>query len=847
MIDDLEIEEHIKSCLSIDTKALNLQMLNIYTFPEAITDCTSLETLDLSFNRLRKLPSSFGKLKNLKTIILDENDFSEIPKILFELESLEEIYLSINRIKSISTDINKLKNLRFLSLNSNQIEYIPDECFDVKSLRRLSLGNIQITELPVEIANLNELESLNLFENNLNKIPKELSKLSNLKFLDLENNKLKTISKKIIQMRTLKYLNLNGNHIRNYPKLILSNSDPKEILNFIAALNLTGEVDYLHECKLVMVGRGFTGKTSMVKKLTNPDYKLENKIKSTEGIDIVKWDLNDGKNTYSLNIWDFAGQEKYDATHQFFLTERSIYIFVTEARQESNYLDFDYWINIVQLLSKNSPIIVVQNKIDERQKQLPTSKYRQQYPSITEFINVSCSEGYEQTIDKLRLAIKDVVKSLPHIGDELPKQWVDVRKNLEEIKEDYIKYQYYLDICSKYGLNDIQADYLSKYLNDLGVIVHHIDDANLKELVILNSDWAVDGAYAVLDSKKVEENSGRFKIKDLQEIWKNDRYSKKRNELLKLMLSHELCFQLSEKSELLPPQYIVPELLNPNPPDHYKSIPERNSLRFTLKYDFMPSGILTRFIVKIHKKIEDEIFWKHGVVIKHERTRAKITEDIADKRIEVQLYGENKIELLAIIRDEFNKIHKSFYNIQGEELIPCTCSYCEEELDKTRMFFFNYDTLKNHQRNNRKFVVCDISSEDVSISKLIRGSILITNKEQKEISIFNYNDNRQKTVMKIKKQKAHQIINADIIQNCNIGLDPQKDAVPQLIETLVEKDQQEELFHAYEILKDPNSEETVKQNSLQKVQGFLIKHSEAIGQSAVGGLMIELGKMVFIG
>ena len=90
----------------------------------------------------------------------------------------------------------------------------------------------------------------------------------------------------------------------------------------------------------------------MIRKLTIPDYKLEKNIKSTEGIDIKYWDLKiqlEKSAVFRFNIWDFGGQEKYDATHQIFITERTLYIFVTEARQESNFLDFDYWLNVVQI------------------------------------------------------------------------------------------------------------------------------------------------------------------------------------------------------------------------------------------------------------------------------------------------------------------------------------------------------------------------------------------------------------------------------------------------------------------------------------------------------------------
>jgi GTPase SAR1 family protein len=41
-----------------------------------------------------------------------------------------------------------------------------------------------------------------------------------------------------------------------------------------------------------------------------------------------------GKN-FRVNIWDFGGQEIYHQTHQFFLTERSLYALVADTRTEN--------------------------------------------------------------------------------------------------------------------------------------------------------------------------------------------------------------------------------------------------------------------------------------------------------------------------------------------------------------------------------------------------------------------------------------------------------------------------------------------------------------------------------
>ena len=53
--------------------------------------------------------------------------------------------------------------------------------------------------------------------------------------------------------------------------------------------------DYLYEIKLLLVGEGRVGKTSLVKSLTIPNYHLEDE-QTTEGIDIEKW---------IIRLWQF--------------------------------------------------------------------------------------------------------------------------------------------------------------------------------------------------------------------------------------------------------------------------------------------------------------------------------------------------------------------------------------------------------------------------------------------------------------------------------------------------------------------------------------------------------------
>lgn len=640
-------------------------------------------------------------------------------------EYIEHDAIDLVGASRLSAIVNERQEIIRLYLFCSVREIIPEGTKEQKrtkaqitvSRKRSEVDTNKLFDLISELSNL---QFLILFGfSKLSDIPSTILNLTNLMALAIGDCPPFRIPKEIVQLANLKYLYVeHDTEVINIPREIYSKQTYSAIRNYFVSLSESSETSYLYEAKLVFVGRGFAGKTSLIRKLTIPDYKLEKNIKSTEGIDIKYWDLDislEKSNNFRFNIWDFGGQEKYDATHQFFITERTLYIFVTEARQESNFLDFDYWLNVVQILGNDSPVIVVQNKVDVRKKNLPTERYAQQFPNIFAFVDVSCSNGYESTITKLIESIKSATTTLPQVGDALPKEWVDIRKELEKKRVDYISYSDYIRLCRKYGLSEERADFLSRYYHDLGVIVHYSKDPLLKNIVVINPDWAVDGVYNVLDTRSIEENKGRFNNDDLKEIWDSPKYSKKHAELLALMKNYELCFELGNTGT-----YIAPELLPANPVE-FKRIQKQDRLTFIYRYGFMPAGIMTRFIVKIHRLIEEDKFWKHGVIIKFEGARALVTENDTDRQIKIEIDGKrSKKELLAIIRREFSEINSGFKRkVQYDELVPCNCSECKEN---EAPHLFKWEILKKYDQKDVGKIRCDNSLIEIDV-KVLMGEI----------------------------------------------------------------------------------------------------------------------------
>jgi len=108
------------------------------------------------------------------------------------------------------------------------------------------------------------------------------------------------------------------------------------------------QAELLYEAKLVLVGDGKVGKSSLLAALQGLPFEPDRK--TTHGIDIVELPLPhpeagqsggaadkpkiaDGTEI-SIRAWDFGGQPEYRVTHQFFYSERTLYVLVWNSRLE---------------------------------------------------------------------------------------------------------------------------------------------------------------------------------------------------------------------------------------------------------------------------------------------------------------------------------------------------------------------------------------------------------------------------------------------------------------------------------------------------------------------------------
>ncbi|MEM7343083.1 MAG: COR domain-containing protein [Chloroflexota bacterium] len=719
---------------------LNLSGNQLRELPSEIGQLNNLTSLNLSGNQLRESPPEIGQLNNLSG-----NQLSELPPEIGQLNNLTSLNLNENQLRELPSEIGQLNNLIELNLSRNVLSELPPEIGQLKSLTELNLSENQLSELPPEIGQLNNLIELNLSRNVLSDLPPEIGQLNNLFRLELGNdlkvgrNQLSKLPSKIGQLNNLTYLDVSGNQLSELPPEIgqlnnlfgleldrnpLVNPPPEIVKQGIHAIRnyfiqLEDEAVTLYEAKLLIVGEPGAGKTTLAQKIKDKNYQLQDEP-STEGIDIVPWQFSGEKGRpFKVNIWDFGGQEIYQATHQFFLTKRSLYILLVDDRKEDT--DFYYWLNTIELLSDNSPVLIVKNEKQGRRRAVALRQLQSQFENLEDALptDLKHNTGLADIIDR----IQHHLPRLPHIGNELPKTWVDVRAALANSKRDYISLEKYLDICEENKITNLDFKLqLSEYLHDLGVCLHFQDEPLLNKTVILNPEWGTDAVYNVLDTKEVQRNLGRFTKADLAEIWAEDKYRLMHNELLQLMIKFQICYPLSD----FPDTYIAPQLLSEDKPIYEWD--NNHNLIMRYRYPFLPKGIITRFIVAIHRLIQNQDnVWKSGVILEKNDTLAEVIEFYDRREIRIRVQGSHRRDLLTIINYELDAIHHSFENLQVERLIPCYCPKCN---NSQRPHAYRYENLLYRLSNRRFTVECDRSFEIMEIRRLMGGvGIILTSDE----------------------------------------------------------------------------------------------------------------------
>ena len=718
---------------------LDLRGSKLTVLPPEIGRLTKLSKLYLNGNQLTVLPPEIGQLTQLSDLYLSGNQLTVLPPEIVQLTKLSKLNLSGNQLMILPPEIVQLAQLSELYLGGNRLTVLPPEIGQLTQLSILDLYNNQLTVLPPEISQLAQLSYLYLNDNQLTILPPEIGQLAQLSRLGLGDNQLTVLPPEIGQLTQLSYLNLSCNQLTGLPPetALFANKDislvPNPFSDFppeIVEQGDTAILAYLRELyeghsqqwvsKLMLVGEGGVGKTSLLCALGGEEFT---DTSTTRGIEIRSLGLphrTDADITLTLNAWDFGGQEIYHATHQFFLTNCSLFLLVWNARHGYEQGKLYYWLDAIQARAPESPVLVVAAWTDERDADLPTTDLQRKYPQILGFYAVSNKTG--QGIAELRQAIAGAaVGQLPLMGEKWPTTWLAAAEAVRACPEKYISPQELWDLMMSRGVSETGTRVLARWLHELGDILFFRDDSDLNDLVILKPQWVTQYIGRVLESEKVIGEAGIFTDAHMAQLW-SDLAPGMRQHFLRLMEKFDLSYRTLEKEEVS----LVVERLPLDPPD-FQALWDapgadgaRNEISMKFKLNTILPGIPTWFLARSHR-FTTHIHWRLGAVFAYEPERKHLALVQAfphDRYVQITVRGPSPHNFFALLKDGLEVTLARYPGLKIERTIPCPgheAQPCDYE--------FNYENLQKAIERPKpvETMQCQRSFEDVQVSRLLFG------------------------------------------------------------------------------------------------------------------------------
>ncbi|HYC88247.1 MAG TPA: COR domain-containing protein [Thermoanaerobaculia bacterium] len=575
---------------------------------------------------------------------------------------------------------------------------------------QLALAGLNLRSVPAGVRDLRNLVILDMERNHLTTLPEWIAELTHLRVLGFWRNDLAALPAWLADLPHLETLDVEENPRLDLPGEITGTGDAKRILNYYFRTRGDAALP-LNEFKLILVGRGGVGKTSLVHRLIENNFK---EFKRTPGIQITDWPVTIDGDDVRAHIWDFGGQEIMHGTHRFFMTERALYLVLITGREGTEDHDAEYWLSLVRSFAGDVPTIVLLHKSDDYPVELNRELLREKYGRNLVFIETDSKSGRGMTA--LREEICRQASALQGLKAAWPKEWRRIKEELPEHEKDWITFDDFRAFCRDRGVPEAKdQEDLADSLHALGLMLSYRHDETLRGFGVLNPKWVTKGIYQMLNAPSLREAGGKFTLDSFAEILPARAYPKRLHPfLLALMRKFQLSHPLDDQGHL----HLIPELLTKEEPaDLEQQFVAEECLNFIYRYDaVLPEGLLPRFIVDTYVHRQPKAAWRTGVVLERANCRALVRGDVQGRTVTIRVAGapNGRRELLGIIRDHFERLHNSYAKLPVTEQVPVPGHPGSA---------VNYETLLKYERANRKQIAVEIGADlvDFNVKKLLDG------------------------------------------------------------------------------------------------------------------------------
>ncbi|KAI5703280.1 hypothetical protein M8J75_009878 [Diaphorina citri] len=632
-------------CLAVNLTKLNMAYNSLRSMSHITSYPNSLKQLDLSHNKISCWPS-LPQIDSTDPMELaavtcycpdNATAKSHLGPLLRGRQSLRTSVLSSVCIHRRHLRLDSLRTLILADNNITRIQLSTDDdgegpsaagSFDelegdvclmrtrlmFPNLSMLDLSNNQLKDIPVSIHELSNLSVLNVSNNrDITELPYQMGLLSRLWNLNTKGCCLQEPLRSMIESNKYKTMDILG-----YLKSVLEDAKPYARMKLmIVGIQGIGKTSLLEQLRQEGV-RSYKKKPveHWAKRMGNKNINTKNSRgtnMSTVGVDIGDWVYEKrGRGSphgpVTFRTWDFGGQREYYATHQYFLSKRSLYLVVWKIPDGQPAIDeILQWLVNIQARAPNSPCLIVGTHYDLVQEKFPASRSEDLQQLIRDrFINIVDAEkcGLPRVLDTIEISCKtrhnikllcnliyDTVFSLRPPGSKellleqkVPASYLALEDVVGFLAADrkangldpVLSGDQYRTLVSTEMSNRCQRTFrdaaelhqATLFLHDNGVLLHY-DDVTLRDLYFLDPQWLCDMLAHVVTIREINPfaRAGLMQLSDLSLVFKNTKIGSldTKGYIVNLLNKFEVALTWDSRTLLIPSLLPTePDLTDPN-------------------------------------------------------------------------------------------------------------------------------------------------------------------------------------------------------------------------------------------------------------------------------------------
>ena len=385
--------------------------------------------------------------------------------------------------------------------------------------------------------------------------------------------------------------------------------------------------------------------------------------------------MSDGDNLQTMDVWDFAGQIVFYATHTLFHSRKAFYLLVfnlslglsdvvlnddekcsiNHGKKTMEYY-FRFWVNSVHSFVGNEdgtlPIIILvgthYDKLegDECSKKRQADKYfdniRNLFKGKQALNHIYHKDFALDTRDHDSKTLLDLRDTLVNLGNEIslsrtvPIKWIQLEKCLIERREEKIvTFSTIVDINAKteYPLeNEEQIKQFLKNKHDQGLLFY-FDEEPVSQFVVLDPQFLVDAFKSLITAERFVKNmpdiyhdwqalstEGRLTNTLIDKLWtcaKTKGFMEHKDTILWFLQKHRIISQAMKFDETKQEAvglgwYVVPSLL----PDHAhaEEISSFQSDRVQTKIQYVLSFDNSAIVPTVYNRLVAAILGKWSIL-----------------------------------------------------------------------------------------------------------------------------------------------------------------------------------------------------------------------------------------